>query len=229
MSDPEDIIRFNFGFEEMVQGWPSGWWWLNGDSRNNTHVEPSVVHSGRYSMNMRHHNDVRTERSALFFELPDKSDGREITVSAYIKTEDVTDGYVGLFVSFNPWGEVISSENRITGTTDWTRYETTVPLNPDRIQVFVGSIFTGKGQMWMDDFVVTIDGREIYERRLVPADRDNEFDTGSGIEFSQLDGQQIDNLELLCKLWGFMKYHHPAVARGDYTGITNCFAFCQNI
>ena len=42
------------------------------------------------------------------------------------------------------------------------------------------------------------------------------FENGSGIVFPPLDHQLIDNLELLGKLWGFLKYHHPQVATGSY-------------
>ncbi len=37
---------------------------------------------------------------------------------------------------------------------------------------------------------------------------------GSGIEISTLSETQIDNLALLGRIWGFLKYHHPRVAAG---------------
>lgn len=43
-----------------------------------------------------------------------------------------------------------------------------------------------------------------------------EFDEGSGIEFSQLDEELIDKLNMLGKVWGFLKYYHPEVAEGKY-------------
>lgn len=48
------------------------------------------------------------------------------------------------------------------------------------------------------------------------ADRDHAFDTGSGIEPFQLTEQKLKDLELLGKVWGFLKYYHPAVASGQY-------------
>ena len=38
----------------------------------------------------------------------------------------------------------------------------------------------------------------------------------SGIQLSAITPQQLDNLVLLGKFWGFIKYHHPAVAGGQY-------------
>lgn len=45
---------------------------------------------------------------------------------------------------------------------------------------------------------------------------DREFVTGSKIELINLTASQIKNLGLLGKLWGFLKYHHPAIAKGNY-------------
>jgi len=49
-----------------------------------------------------------------------------------------------------------------------------------------------------------------------PAHNDTEFDNGSNIVFPELNNQLIDNLELLGKLWGFLKYHHPEIGKGNF-------------
>lgn len=38
----------------------------------------------------------------------------------------------------------------------------------------------------------------------------------ANIKIQELTEQQLDNLELLGKIWGLMKYHHPAIASGKY-------------
>jgi hypothetical protein len=43
---------------------------------------------------------------------------------------------------------------------------------------------------------------------------DREFESGSGITVGKLTPVQIDNLALLGKTWGFLKYHHPTVTSG---------------
>ncbi len=45
-------------------------------------------------------------------------------------------------------------------------------------------------------------------------DIDQEFVNGSRIEFTQLSELQIRNLTTFGKIWGFLKYHHPAVTAG---------------
>ncbi|WP_299678786.1 S41 family peptidase [uncultured Dokdonia sp.] len=51
------------------------------------------------------------------------------------------------------------------------------------------------------------------------------FEQGSNSTISNLTPERIDNLELLGKIWGFLKYHHPAVAKGTYQWDYELFAF----
>jgi hypothetical protein len=44
---------------------------------------------------------------------------------------------------------------------------------------------------------------------------DREFDYGSGIQIEELSQQQQQDLFRLCKVWGFVKYYHPSIAKGD--------------
>lgn len=46
-------------------------------------------------------------------------------------------------------------------------------------------------------------------------DNDHEFDGGSPISVQQLAPTQIENLALLSKVWGFLKYHHPIITTGQ--------------
>lgn len=55
-----------------------------------------------------------------------------------------------------------------------------------------------------------------------PADKDKkakldqEFIDGSKIKLTDLNTAQTANLVILGKLWSFLKYHHPAIAKGNY-------------
>ena len=50
--------------------------------------------------------------------------------------------------------------------------------------------------------------------RAAPLDLDKEFDAGSGIALKALTTTQIVNLAMTGKVWGFLKYHHPAIVAG---------------
>ena len=54
------------------------------------------------------------------------------------------------------------------------------------------------------------------DSKTYKAQQDTAFRHGSGIVLDNLSKDQIDNLAVLGRVWGFVKYYHPAVARGDY-------------
>ncbi|NVO86375.1 S41 family peptidase [Hymenobacter terrestris] len=108
------------------------------------------------------------------------------------------------------------------GTTGWQRYEVTLPLSPDATELFFGGILEGKGTAWLDDLQLTIDGKPLDQAppkaiKTYPAEQDTTFQRGSGVVFpAQLSAQQIENVGVLGRVWGFVKYHHPAVAAGNF-------------
>ncbi|RFP63722.1 peptidase S41 [Hymenobacter lapidiphilus] len=51
---------------------------------------------------------------------------------------------------------------------------------------------------------------------LTTAAHDTVFRRGSGVSFPQLSAQQVAHLTVLGKVWGLVKYYHPAVAAGKF-------------
>src|SRR5204862_3999817 len=84
----------------------------------------------------------------------------------------------------------------------------------------VGSLLVGTGRGWADDLRLFVDGKllaELPEKAIVPTvlETDTSFTAGSRIAIETVTPKQLDHLVLLGKVWGFLKYHHPAVVRGD--------------
>lgn len=65
-------------------------------------------------------------------------------------------------------------------------------------------------------FNVTAQSTKETEKEKPKATLDKEFATGSKIELSALTPMQVNNLTVLGKIWGFLKYHHPVMAKGNY-------------
>ncbi len=61
-----------------------------------------------------------------------------------------------------------------------------------------------------------ISGLSNTGNKLTNADLDTVFNKGSGITTINLDEDRIKVLANLGMLWGFIKYHHPAVANGEF-------------
>lgn len=224
----KDKPKFNFDFEQVEDGLPVGWIYIRGTEGYSVYMDSVVTQNGNCSVVIESMDD-ETGIQNWGFLIPEIYEGKQMTLSGYVKTENVTEGFAGLWMIICP---DIASENMyrqgITGTTDWTKYEITLDMNPSKTQhTIVGGILTGKGKMWLDNLSVTIDGKDIQKLKplkmgkieketIYPAAKDYEFNNGSGIIFPVLDEPLVDNLELLGRIWGFLKYHHPTIAQGNY-------------
>lgn len=174
----------------------------------------------------------------IVYALPANFEGDSIQLEGFIRTKDVEQGFAGLLMKIEgkkTWqvngrkieesGFMLGFENManqgVTGTTGWNRYKIELPFKEGAEIIMVGGILSGKGEAWFDNLVVSIDGKDLRslntnKEQSQKAKLDREFDLGSNIEFPKLEEKLITNLELLGKVWGFLKYHHPMVAKGDY-------------
>jgi C-terminal processing protease CtpA/Prc len=213
--------KFNFDFEIVDNGKPKDW--NNFGSSNYTIALDSInTKSGKYAATIEF-NEGSPDFKVWAFTIPDNYAGKKITLTGYIKTENVTDGYAGLWMRIDPSIAFDNmNKNGVKGTTDWTKYEITLEMNPEKTkQIVIGGLLVGKGKMWLDNFNVSIDGKDIKDlkpiaRKLFPAEKDKEFDKGSGITSISVDKTQIENLKSLGLIWGFLKYYHPNIAKGEY-------------
>ncbi|WP_257668507.1 S41 family peptidase [Parapedobacter tibetensis] len=211
---------FNFDFEQTLNGMPVGWGNF-GETGYKLSLDSAVVKSGKYAAAIAFEAENPGYR-AWMFTIPGSYPGREITLSGYIKTEDV-EGFAGLWLRIDPQLAFNNMQQQgLAGTTDWTRYEFALPMNPEKTdQTVLGGLLVGKGKVWFDSLAVTIDGKDIatlepLEKKKVPAQLDTTFDNGSTISLPVLDGARSENLKVLGLVWGFVKYYHPNIAKGDF-------------
>ena len=196
-------------------------------------VDDAMAHTGRSSARLE-----RTATSPQMFttitrNIPVEFGGRSIEWRGFLKSENVSDFFAlwmredgdkpGLaFASLEP--------QKINGTHDWTEYSITLPLNPSASQIFVGVLIHGSGKVWADDLQLLVDGRPVWEAlKKTPLNLDHQFDTGSNITLNELTKTQIDNLTLLGKVWGFLKYHHAAVTSGAHHWDYDLFRILPNV
>lgn len=89
--------------------------------------------------------------------------GKTVCFSGWIRTQDVVDGWAGLWWRADgPDHKVLAFDNMMNrgprGTTDWQRYEVTLAVPPQTVNINFGGLLTGKGAAWFDDLAVTLDG-----------------------------------------------------------------------
>lgn len=171
---------------------------------------------------------------SIAYKIPAKYEGKSIKLEGYMRTKDVQNGFAGLLMRIDGGGSSLEFDNmqnqNITGTNDWKKY--TINLNyPEGAEtIYVAGILVGTGEAWFDDFTVTIDGGNVQtlkqaKRKPTKAQLDKEFDSGSLIELSDISSKDIENLALLGRVWGFLKYHHPEIAAGNYNWDYELFRF----
>lgn len=220
---PSTVAQFDqiIGFEDDTAGIaPVGW---SSGPAGTIFVDSNVFHSG--------HSSVRIERdvqspgnfSSLAKRLPLEFSGTTVELRGFIRTENVSD-FVALWMREDKDGEGVEFDNmqkrQLKGTTDWSEYSIKLPVHPGAQQLFIGALMLGTGKAWFDDLQLLVDGKPISqapkaEHPITILDRDHQFDTGSRIALSSLTQIQVDNLVLLGKVWGYLKYDHPQATSGQ--------------
>jgi erythromycin esterase-like protein len=89
--------------------------------------------------------------------------GKRVRYSGYLKTSGVTRGYAGLWwrVDGDP-GTVLAFDNMQDrgprGTTDWTRFQSELPVAANARNINFGALHTGDGSAWFDGLTIELDG-----------------------------------------------------------------------
>src|SRR5690554_6960929 len=63
------------------------------------------------------------------------------------------------------------------------------------------------------------------EKYLSISDLDSIYSEGSHIVFPELSTEIVENLNILGKIWGYLKYRHPAITSGKYNWDYELFGF----
>ena len=162
--------------------------------------------------------------SSITIGIPVDFTGNRIEFRGFLKSEDVSD-FFGLWMREDGNDSAVAFDNmqarQVKGTHDWTEYSISLPIRAEAKQLVFGVLSVGTGTTWADDLQLLVDGKPIWdvpkiEQPKTSLDLDHEFDRGSGITLTALSKTQIDNLATLGKVWGFLKYHHPAVSSGQH-------------
>ena len=206
---------------------PTGWSQLGSEGFTLGVDSSTAAHSGNRSLYItRGEIDQSAEFGAAVYILPGRYAGDSITLSGWLRTRNITENMAALLLRIDgPEGPIQfgNSFDQPTATTqsEWMYRQLTLPYSRDAQAIAVGGILQGPGEAWFDDFTVTIDGHPIEEltprpQPSYPAAQDTAFAAGSRMKFPAITPEAIDKLTVLGRVWGFLKYHHPAVAAGQH-------------
>jgi C-terminal processing protease CtpA/Prc len=221
LSQAQTDQRFNLGFEKQsnIQELSDGWFNWGGYKL----TIDTLCYSGQKSGKIT--SVVDGKFGSIAYKIPANYTGETIELEGYMKIRNVENGFAGLLLRVNGNENILAFDNmhdqNISGTEDWQKYSIKLDYPEDADNIFIAGILTGKGEAWFDDFVLFIDGKNVQtlkesEKPVYEASLDNEFDNSSKVEKLNLTPEKIDNLELLGRIWGFLKYHHSEIAKGNY-------------
>ena len=181
-----------------------------------------AVHGGRYAGRIERDPYSTARFSTFTMSLPVTFSGETLELRGWLRMEDVT-GFAGLWLREDGRSGSVQFDNmqsrNLNGSTEWTEYRISLPLDERARTVFLGALLVGEGTVWVDDLELLVDGiptseAPVFLPVLSAVELDTEFDDGSRIEAQDLTPVQVENLALLGRVWGFAKYHHPRITSG---------------
>src|SRR5262245_38883846 len=220
-SAPPPVIDAGLlGFEaEPVDGRPRGWF---GGPNNTLFSDTAEKHGGARSLRL-----DRTAASANAFSyvgagVPIDFSGETLELRGWLKRDG--EGVPSLWMrqdGADPGMAFVDMSQAPAVSGKWGKHSISFPLEPQARSLVIGVRLVGVGKAWADDLELLVDGKPYAQRVRVerppsPLETDQQFDKGSGIALDGLTPRQVDTLVLAGKVWGFLKYHHPAITGGKY-------------
>lgn len=167
---------------------------------------------GRYSVRIRYAPDAPNGADGQFVNsIPIDVPCKKLGFSFYAKLKGESGGAVSFLLSKDRGEKKYESTSfKIKDTTGWVLYtgeldasKFSFPLDHLRIT----AVYAGKETMWLDNFTLLADGKPIQD---IPS-----FCKPINEKIQALTSTQISRLALLAQTWGFLKYYHPEVAKGN--------------
>ena len=106
----------------------------------------------------------------------------------------------------------------------WQPFELTIPYKnctyykKGSVAITLAGIFGNSSFSKIKDLQITCNGKNIDLVCPLPkANQDTTFSESSQFCFKgPVTDEQVKRLATICRVWGYLKYHHPCIMRGDY-------------
>jgi len=225
--------NYNLSFETMSGGnLPMGWQKFN-KGEYDLGLDGKVKTAGRFAVKISSSGGNELGSSGLTFRIPNQFKGEEMELSGWIKTENVTGGFAGLMIRVDPSIAFDNMEEQaVSGTREWKHYRVKVKLKPESTEaIYIGIMLIGKGTAWFDDLHIKIDGRDYEDvlRDALPAINDTTYQYRSRIKKLEVSEEVVKRLKDLARVWGFLKYNHPNIAKGLFNMDAELFRLMPSV
>jgi len=223
------LLSLNNATLYTIDKFPGGNSWLT--LHGTATIDPVTLYQGEKSLRIMpdslNRSDVSYTISAYALE------GNNIRFSGKYKYTDAQESDIS-FSILQLTSEGVQRDsvvvNNCSGSSDWVDFEVESELKKAQV-IYLAVNTRGSLSLNLSRCEFEIDGRTLDEVLDVKfkADEDHEFDDGSNIVLEAVTAQTIENLEILGKVWGFLKYYHPAVVKGNYNWDFELFRILPSI
>lgn len=203
-------------------------------------LDSTAKYQGKYSMSITSIDSAYNMDATSMYTVKANYPGKKITLKGFLRTENVN-GYAGLWMhvggGYKNWGvsDGDTKEKGLKGSNDWQLVSLELAYDPEDATVInFGAVLEGSGKMWLDKVTLEFDGKDIAiaptkSPHIYFAKFDTAFRHGSGISTLSLGESQKENITNLGMLWGFLKYHHPDIAKGNYNWDAELFRILPQV
>lgn len=205
------------GFEGPATeaGLPAGW---TSAKPPIVSLDTQVVHGGKQSVRIERTGNSPNRFSPISVRIPVDFHGRWLTLRGYLRVENVK-GNAALWLREDAAdGSMLQLRNgddeKFSGTQEWQPFSLKMEVDEAATSLVFGAYLQGTGKAWVDDLELLVDGEPIqnapFRDRAAEAKTET-IEPGPPLPLSALSDLQVENLATLAEVWGFLKYHHPAV------------------
>jgi hypothetical protein len=95
--------------------------------------------------------------------------GKRVRMSAWMKTEDAESA--NLWLRVDGTNRTLGFDNMgnraVRGTNEWKKYELTVDVPAEAVDIAFGAFAAGKGQVWVDDYSFEVVSQEVPSTNML--------------------------------------------------------------
>lgn len=204
------IISFN-----PMQGMPNMAWY---SENKNVRVDTDVRFNNESSLFLSSTNENMAD--VLFYMINRDIIGKTIVFKGKYKYQQANQAKACFSIKLDTHYRKVEKQTVdvvCNGDQEWTDFCVEMPFERSD-KFFLQILCEGEVKFWVNDCQVLVDGQslDIIKNSDKEVDKDLEFVGNSGILIGEVNQQTLENLEVLGKVWGFLKYFHPQVVIGKY-------------
>lgn len=158
-------VFLNLDFEKASPSGIAKGWYQGGEGYS-VLVDTTVFYSGKKSLCIQRVGSGNFGVATSSFPV-ETARGKKLVYSGYIKTENLTEGYAGLWWRVDGRSGVLNFDNMSgrgpNGTSDWKKYTIEFKIDENPTNINFGVLLPGNGKAWFDNLQIELEGN-VYEQ-----------------------------------------------------------------